>query len=335
MTLLFTCGSVLARDDAPPPEPAAVAQSPSDDNSADNQHPQPSADEIAAWIADLDSNRYRTRERATQHLVTAGVGAMEPLLAAANGDRPEPADRAVWILRRMAESPELELRRAAVEQLVQVEGRPQVVAEAQEILTQIAHEVAVLAIEQLGGRYLEDGDDPNWGQPMAVRRVVLDDQWRGGDDGLVHLTKLHDVPLVMVIGADVSRQGVAQLAQLESLAGLWLYGTRLTDRDVAALREQMPGVEIDYRRGALLGVRGSDGGGAAIVQAVQPDTAAAVAGIRNGDVIRKYNGEPVSDFKHLTSKIAQNMPGDTIKLEIIRANQPLEIEVTLGRWKSR
>jgi hypothetical protein len=295
----------------------------------------PSNEQITTWVAELDSNRYLVRERATQELLSAGVAAVEPLLTAANSGRPEPADRAIWIMRQMAETTDGDLRRTVLKQLVQVESRPQVVAEARAALATIDHDVAVLAIEQLGGRYLEDGIDPNWGQQMPLRRVILDDEWRGGDEGVAHLTKLRDVPLVIIMGSDVTRTGVAQLAELESLRDLQLYGTRLDEDDLAVLQKLMPGVTIDFRRGALLGVRGIDGGGAAVVQSVQPGTAAAAAGIQSRDVIRRFNGEPVANFADLTGKIAKCMPGDRATLEIVRDNQAMDVVVSLGRWKSR
>ncbi len=41
---------------------------------------EPSKDEIAHWIAALDDDHYLVRERATQHLLTAGAAALDPLL---------------------------------------------------------------------------------------------------------------------------------------------------------------------------------------------------------------------------------------------------------------
>src|SRR3954471_9796146 len=59
----------------------------------------PAADEIRSWIAKLDDDRYLVREDATQRLFDAGAAALDALSAAADSDRPEPADRSIWILR--------------------------------------------------------------------------------------------------------------------------------------------------------------------------------------------------------------------------------------------
>ena len=90
--------------------------------------PAADATQIAEWIRELDSNRYLVREQATQQLLTAGAAALDPLLAAANGNRPEPADRAVWVLTNLGDSDDRQLALSALDRLVQAQGRPIVVA---------------------------------------------------------------------------------------------------------------------------------------------------------------------------------------------------------------
>lgn len=289
--------------------------------------------QIAAWVAELDCNQYRVREAATQQLVAASAAGLDPLLAAANSKRPEPADRAVWIMRQLLSTPDIDLRQQVLEHLVLVENRPQVVEEAKAGLAEIQHQFAVRAIEQLGGHYLEEGVDQKSGQPMP-KRVVLDDRWHGGDAGLGHLTKLRAVPLVTIIGTELTSKGLAQLARVDSLRTLQLYGTRLEDADVAELQKQFGQVKIDFRRGGLLGVRGTEGSATADVQSVQPNSAAAAAGVLPGDTIRKIDGKTIADFAQLTSEVAKHRAGDEILLEILRGGQTVEIKVKLGKWES-
>jgi hypothetical protein len=304
-------------------------------NSAPVSAPQQAASEkeIAEWVADLDSNQYRVREAATQQLVAASAAGLDPLLAAANSKRPEPADRAVWILRQLVNTPDIDLRQKVLEHLVRVENRPQVVEEAKAGLAEIQHQFAVRAIEELGGRYLEEGVDPKSGQQMP-KRVVLDERWRGGDAGLAHLTKLRAVPLVTIIGTEVTAKGLTQLASADSLRTLQLYGTQLEDTDVAELQKQIGQVKIDYRRGGLLGVRGAENSPMAEVQSVQPNSAAAAAGILQGDTIQKIDGKAIADFAQLTSEVAKHRAGDELALEVQRGKQTLEIKVKLGKWES-
>jgi len=290
-------------------------------------------DSIAHWIAELDDSQYLVRERATQNLLAAGSAGLEPLLAAANGSRPEPADRAVWILRQLSQSADRDQRQGALERLVQIKNRPRVVAEASEALARIQHELAVRAIAELGGQYIQAGDDEVWGGPMPTR-VVLGETWRGGDAGLAHVAQLRDVEMVVVLSRDVSAAGLAQLNSMQSLRKVQLLGTSLEDADVADLRQKFQGRDIDFRRGALLGVRGNDGQQAAEVGFVQAGSAAAAAGIRVQDVIRKFDGKAVANFAELTAEIAKHRPDDEVSLEVSRGGQTIEMTVKLGRWKS-
>jgi PDZ domain len=292
------------------------------------------ADDAAVdqWIAQLDSNQYQVREEATRRLLDAGTAALDALTSAANGDRPEPADRAVWVLQRLADSENLEQRQTVLEHLIQIKNRPQVAANAQAALAEIKNDIAAHAIQELGGRILEQQFDLRWPQETH-QLVILDDNWRGGDAGLKHLAGLRDLGSVTIIRTDVTREGLDQLSGIGSLQSLQLYGTQLDDSDKTALAQAMPSVEIDYRRGALLGIKGVEAGPAQ-VQSVQPGSAAAAADLRKGDIIQNFNGKPVADFKELTGEIAACRAGEAATLKIQRDGHTMEIKVTLGRWET-
>lgn len=296
--------------------------------------PTPAPDEIAAWIGELDDNRYLVRERATRQLLAAGSGGLDALLAAANGGGPEPADRAVWILRRLGNSKDLELRRQALERLISVQNRPQVAAAARLALAEILHHEAVQAIQQLGGRFVT-GQFEAVG-PYLAGDLILDHRWTGGDAGLRHLRFVFGLRAVKIIGADVSAAGLTELQQVETLEELWLIGTKLEPEDVPKVQKLLPEVMIDFRRGALLGVSSStlDGMGAAVVGRVENGSAAAAAGIRVGDIIHKFAGEPVANFKALTTKISNHRPGDEVTIEVLRDGKPIEFKIKLGQWRT-
>jgi PDZ domain len=288
--------------------------------------------QIVQWIAQLDGNQYQVREEATRHLLDTGTDALDALMSAANGDRPEPADRAVWILQQLADTQDAMQRQTVLEHLIQLKNQPQVVADAQVALGEIKNDAAVRAIQKLGGRVLEQTYDPRWPQQMH-QQVTIDDNWRGHDEGLKYITDLRDVGTVTVIRSNVSRQGLEQLKGIDTLERLQLYGTPLEEADKVALARAMPSVEIDFRRGALLGIRGPEAG-AAQVLSVQPGTAAAAAGIRVKDTIQKFNGKPVADFKELTSMIAGCREGEEVSLEILRDGKSQDLKVKLGRWET-
>jgi serine protease Do len=68
----------------------------------------------------------------------------------------------------------------------------------------------------------------------------------------------------------------------------------------------------------------------ALVQNVEPDSPSAKAGVQNGDVVRKYNGQTVSDASALTAMVTQTDPGATVTLSVLRNGKPMDIKVTLG-----
>jgi serine protease Do len=68
----------------------------------------------------------------------------------------------------------------------------------------------------------------------------------------------------------------------------------------------------------------------ALVQDVTPGGPADKAGLKNGDVIRKLNGQTVENGDRLTAMVTDLNPGTEVKLDIIRDGQPMTIRVTLG-----
>jgi PDZ domain len=284
------------------------------------------------WIAQLDSGQYQVREQATQQLLATGTTALDALTGAANGGNPEPADRAVWILQQLSETDDLAVRQQVLEHLARVDKQPQVAAAAREELAQIKHDAAVQAILRLGGRLMEPQLDPMM-QQANFMQVTLDDKWRGGDEGLKYIKDLRNLVIVTIIGSDISRAGLEQLQGVDSLRYLHLYRTRIEQPEVEDLKKLLPGVEIDYRLGALLGIRGGELPPVRVLS-VQPGTAAAGVDIRQGDVIQKFNDKPVADFKQLTGEIAKHRPGDEVTLDLQRGTEALQIKVKLGRWEA-
>ncbi len=68
----------------------------------------------------------------------------------------------------------------------------------------------------------------------------------------------------------------------------------------------------------------------AFVQDVAPGGPAEKAGLKAGDVVRKFNGQTVDDHTSLTDMVAESSPGSTATLDIIRNGQPMTIKVTLA-----
>jgi serine protease Do len=67
----------------------------------------------------------------------------------------------------------------------------------------------------------------------------------------------------------------------------------------------------------------------AVVQTVDPEGAAARAGIEPGDVIVSYNGKPVRNRDELVSLVTATKPGTTVPVGVVRDRQQRTISVTV------
>jgi serine protease Do len=70
--------------------------------------------------------------------------------------------------------------------------------------------------------------------------------------------------------------------------------------------------------------------GGALVQDVSAGGPADKAGIKNGDVIRKLNGQTIEDAGQLTAAVTNTNPGTQVTLDILRDGKPMTVKVTLG-----
>lgn len=72
----------------------------------------------------------------------------------------------------------------------------------------------------------------------------------------------------------------------------------------------------------------------ALVAQVLPESPAASAGFKPGDIILRYGGEPVEDSSQLPRMIGVTPVGKTIAMSILRNGEPLEIKATIARLET-
>ncbi len=133
-----------AKESAVLPEPSpGSGNSPGAGSREPGTHAQPTAEQIAQWIRDLDSPRLRVREQATLALIEAGRAALDQVADAARTAKGEEALRTVrvlasWagngdeelaagarqVLRELSRSDDPDLARRAAEALSQVPDAP-------------------------------------------------------------------------------------------------------------------------------------------------------------------------------------------------------------------
>lgn len=69
--------------------------------------------------------------------------------------------------------------------------------------------------------------------------------------------------------------------------------------------------------------------GGAIVSGVEPGSAAERGGIRRGDVILTFNGDPVQDINTLRNRVADSAPGSTATVVVVRDSSERTLHVKL------
>lgn len=84
---------------------------------------------------------------------------------------------------------------------------------------------------------------------------------------------------------------------------------------------------IDQELADALGLDKTDG---AIVSDVMKDSPAAKGGLQQGDIIVQYNEKAVKTVAKFRNDIAMMDPNQTIKLKVLRNNQPMELQILLG-----
>ncbi len=84
--------------------------------------------------------------------------------------------------------------------------------------------------------------------------------------------------------------------------------------------------DLNQALAETFGLKKPDG---ALIANVAPNSAAAAAGLKAGDVVTEVNGEPVVRSGALSSLIGLSAPGEKVKLTVWRDKSPREIEAKL------
>jgi len=152
------------------------------------------------------------------------------------------------------------------------------------------------------------------------------------EEGLKSLQELDGLQYVKLLYMPIGDEAVQHLAQCRRIISLYIFGSRLTAEGQARLSAAL-GAKVDRRKGAFLGISPTVADNAAWqILSVTEKSAAARAGLRPGDTVVSYGGQPVTDFASLTALISEDDAGETVTLEIVRDTQVFERRVTLGEW---
>lgn len=99
--------------------------------------------------------------------------------------------------------------------------------------------------------------------------------------------------------------------------------------DAGAERGRL-GVSLRALDEELAGVLGAPNGKGALVVSVEPDSPAARAGLRPGDILVSAAGEPVQETRGLAAAVAKVKPGSTLTITVLRGGRSTELRVAVG-----
>ncbi|WP_210528515.1 trypsin-like peptidase domain-containing protein [Rubellimicrobium arenae] len=120
----------------------------------------------------------------------------------------------------------------------------------------------------------------------------------------------------VALAAEVARDVVDELAQSGAVARGYL------------------GVQIQPVTADIASALGLDQPEGVLVAGVQPDTPAAAAGLRDGDVIMSLDGEAVAEPEVLSRSVASREPGEKVRLQVWRSEEVVDLTATLAALPS-
>lgn len=88
--------------------------------------------------------------------------------------------------------------------------------------------------------------------------------------------------------------------------------------------------ELPRRAAAGIAVEADEG--TVVVRDAFPNSAAAEAGLRRGDVILSLDGEPVATTLDVTSRFGRRKAGEKVRVELVRANEKQVAVLTMKEW---
>lgn len=292
--------------------------------------PKLTEEQIAKLVDDLGARKFAVREEAMKQLLDAGEPAVKPLVEAAQKDNLEVRLRALRILESLftkGSHSEYLVAESALEQLQQSKNGS-LSSRAGNILASMAdvrEKRAIAALRKLNGIVKSDASQfgivPNNLAPGEewITTVILKKNWKGQVEGLKHLEHLRFLRTVYVV------EGVIPVAAMAKL-----------ERD---LQRKLPNAKVEPRGGACLGVGGFATEGGCEVSIVNPASAAAKAGLRQGDLIVAFNGkrganpgDPL-DFDRLVQLIKEVDAGDKVPILIRRGGMERTVNVIMDEWK--
>jgi serine protease Do len=121
-----------------------------------------------------------------------------------------------------------------------------------------------------------------------------------------------NVGIGFAIPSDLAQQIVQDLREHGHVVRGWLGAS-------------IQGIDEDLAKN--LDLNGTQG---ALVSQVTPDSPAAAAGLKQGDVVLAYDGQPIKELRDLTTKVAETDPGTSAEMKVWRDGKEMNVNVEIG-----
>jgi serine protease Do len=105
-----------------------------------------------------------------------------------------------------------------------------------------------------------------------------------------------------------------------------VYTTRVAAQDGNRLNFQGAFLPL-VGPGSSIGVTVRDADSGVVVQEVRGDSAAARAGVKEGDVITEFDGERTRSAAQFTRLVRETAPGKTVKMAVLRNGMPTTLDI--------
>jgi len=104
---------------------------------------------------------------------------------------------------------------------------------------------------------------------------------------------------------------------------------------ISDVPQSIPNPNIADQQHGWLGITLGPTSDSAEVRSVQPEGAAEKAGLKNGDQIKRLDGQEIHSGSQLTEALSKMPPNKKVALLVDRKEKQLELEATLGRLPGR
>ena len=145
---------------------------------------------------------------------------------------------------------------------------------------------------------------------------------------LIGVHKETDLAMLKIDAKDLKPVEWAEAGEQLSV-GRWVVSAGMNELPLAVGNVSVPRRKIARPRG-YLGIQLAQDEVAPRIVVVFPNSGAANAGLKVGDVIRQVGTQTIQTTKALRDNIGKYHPGDVIRLAISRGDEAIDVEATLG-----